>query len=593
MDNAFVERLSLTNFRSYLKTDIDFSPGLNTIVGPNNSGKSSILDAMNLLLGDVWLGRHVPASTDFYCEQADCFEIELTLNLPTLDWSAASWYWKGLVEALETSQGRQRLRVRYQGFHGERGIVHFFKPGYDWVDVSTYYLAQAIDFVWVRAIRDITRHTATSYRSPMRELRSVLERKLSPTTMKAVKDLITDANKALISDPAAVDMQSKLRTLVKRQTDLEDIVLAVSPQTQSELLRNLELIGKDTFESPLDTKGHGTQNSVIIALFRLVAMESGKSIMFAFEEPETGLHPHGQRQLHTVLSELAGDAQVFITTHSPNLVNQESVRGLKRVYKTGFSSAYSEIGYDLDMAARLDRRLGGDFNEVFFASAALFVEGESERGFFPIASRLVAHPCDAEATCDFDQLNVSTLQSRGKNELPKFARLAKELRIPYLVLVDRDKDLKDKFLRHMVREGLLSDAFYKTAPDTMTPEWVAENQETLLGTYQVLVNPEGGFEAALLSVSGIQSKLLDAVNAVAKSYGDDECEESKLFEGLRRYKGRRLSFEVASRLEREDELPEVHALAVRQIVSLLLAGGQAADVAAPAPLDSLPGDNGP
>lgn len=66
MNHAFVEHLSLNNFRSHQETDMSFSSGLNTLVGPNNAGKSSILEALNLILGDVYLARYIPPTSIFF-----------------------------------------------------------------------------------------------------------------------------------------------------------------------------------------------------------------------------------------------------------------------------------------------------------------------------------------------------------------------------------------------------------------------------------------------------------------------------------------------------------------------------------------------
>lgn len=45
----WVERLSLTNFRSYASATLDLAPGLVVLAGPNGSGKTNILEAVSLL----------------------------------------------------------------------------------------------------------------------------------------------------------------------------------------------------------------------------------------------------------------------------------------------------------------------------------------------------------------------------------------------------------------------------------------------------------------------------------------------------------------------------------------------------------------
>ncbi|WP_145915189.1 ATP-dependent nuclease, partial [Pseudomonas syringae group genomosp. 3] len=61
---ARIRRLQIQNFRSIQNLDWTPSPGFNCLIGPGDSGKSSILDAIDLCLG---ARRNAPfGDTDFY-----------------------------------------------------------------------------------------------------------------------------------------------------------------------------------------------------------------------------------------------------------------------------------------------------------------------------------------------------------------------------------------------------------------------------------------------------------------------------------------------------------------------------------------------
>ena len=47
----FAKRVKLTNFRNYDSTDIEFSPGVNLIYGPNGQGKTNLVEAINFFAG--------------------------------------------------------------------------------------------------------------------------------------------------------------------------------------------------------------------------------------------------------------------------------------------------------------------------------------------------------------------------------------------------------------------------------------------------------------------------------------------------------------------------------------------------------------
>ncbi len=51
----YIKELKIQNFKSVDSEIIEFNKGLNILVGPNNSGKTNIIDAIDLLLGDVYL----------------------------------------------------------------------------------------------------------------------------------------------------------------------------------------------------------------------------------------------------------------------------------------------------------------------------------------------------------------------------------------------------------------------------------------------------------------------------------------------------------------------------------------------------------
>ncbi|WP_035425703.1 AAA family ATPase, partial [Halalkalibacterium ligniniphilum] len=60
-----INTVRLENFQSHLDTSIDFSTGLNVIVGQSDSGKTSILRAIR------WVLYNQPRGTDFMRVGAD------------------------------------------------------------------------------------------------------------------------------------------------------------------------------------------------------------------------------------------------------------------------------------------------------------------------------------------------------------------------------------------------------------------------------------------------------------------------------------------------------------------------------------------
>ncbi|WP_241623946.1 ATP-dependent nuclease [Rosenbergiella epipactidis] len=46
----YLAELTIKNFRKLHEATLKFQPGLNVLVGPNNAGKSAVIDALRTLL---------------------------------------------------------------------------------------------------------------------------------------------------------------------------------------------------------------------------------------------------------------------------------------------------------------------------------------------------------------------------------------------------------------------------------------------------------------------------------------------------------------------------------------------------------------
>ena len=83
---------------------------------------------------------------------------------------------------------------------------------------------------------------------------------------------------------------------------------------------------------PIANRGEGLQLKVKNAVFRLLTdIQLGQQqTIFAFEEPETHLHPSAQLEMYETIKELSKKAnyQVIITTHSPYIVKELTQNGV-------------------------------------------------------------------------------------------------------------------------------------------------------------------------------------------------------------------------------------------------------------------------
>ncbi|MEQ8797983.1 MAG: ATP-binding protein [Salinisphaeraceae bacterium] len=155
----------------------------------------------------------------------------------------------------------------------------------------------------------------------------------------AVKEIIADpAIQSQLSDVART-VKARLdevasRTLDKLGTFNSEIATSLNPL----LPENAELKWADVFKRvaisgendvPINKRGSGVKRLVLVSFFmaeaeRRQTEQSLPDIIYAIEEPETSQHPNHQRHLIDALLELsrAANTQVLITTHSPEVVKR-------------------------------------------------------------------------------------------------------------------------------------------------------------------------------------------------------------------------------------------------------------------------------
>ncbi|MCP4326807.1 MAG: ATP-binding protein [Alteromonadales bacterium] len=113
---------------------------------------------------------------------------------------------------------------------------------------------------------------------------------------------------------------------------------------------------------PLNKRGSGVRRLILVSFFkaeaeRLLKKGSKKGIIYAVEEPETAQHPNNQKILQSSFSALASEpnCQVILTTHSPGFASELPMEGIRYVTRTEQGKPAVEQGVDVltDVATAL------------------------------------------------------------------------------------------------------------------------------------------------------------------------------------------------------------------------------------------------
>lgn len=155
----------------------------------------------------------------------------------------------------------------------------------------------------------------------------------------AVREILGDpliqADLAKIADTVKARLdQVAAQTLIKLSELNPAIASSLTPQIPEatslkwvDVFKSVAIAGDENI--PINKRGSGVKRLVLISFFRAEAerrqQESGlPSVFYAIEEPETSQHPEHQRALISALIALSKTArtQILLTSHSPEIVKQ-------------------------------------------------------------------------------------------------------------------------------------------------------------------------------------------------------------------------------------------------------------------------------
>ena len=155
----------------------------------------------------------------------------------------------------------------------------------------------------------------------------------------AVKEIIEDPQIQQTLSNVAETVRNRLEDVAQRTLEkLTELNAAVASSLNPRLPELSELKWADVFKSvsiagdndiPINKRGSGVKRLILISFFRAEAerrlrTSRLRNVIYAIEEPETSQHPDHQRSLIDALIRLsnANKTQVLLTTHSPEIVKR-------------------------------------------------------------------------------------------------------------------------------------------------------------------------------------------------------------------------------------------------------------------------------
>ena len=367
-----IYELSIERYRGIPSLQWRPARGVNVILGGGDVGKTTILEAIALLLSPV-----NPANLsdpDYHDRKIDAgFSVEAILSLPlTSDISnqlRPSWPWEwteaGIsVPSLEDDGkivGEPVYRARVRGTEDLELAYEIVQPD-GTTDNFPVTLRRSIGLVRLggddRNDRDL-RLVQGSALDRLLSDKGLRSRMASELAKSEVREELSSAAQTALSN---LDMAFRKESLPS------GLDLAITGGQGASVASMIGLTAdRHGVQLPLASWGAGTRRLSALAI---AEQNQGEAPITLVDEIERGLEPYRQRVLVEKLQ--SGKAQVFLTTHSPAAISAGSKASLWYVDHKG------QIG-PLD-ATKIARHRRSD-PETFLSRLAVVAEGATEVGF--------------------------------------------------------------------------------------------------------------------------------------------------------------------------------------------------------------------
>ncbi|MDG9930705.1 MULTISPECIES: AAA family ATPase [unclassified Pseudomonas] len=378
-----VESLRLLNFKKFKDQHFEFNEDVNIFVGDNNAGKSTILEALEIVLNFQYRGR--PFSNEFSPDLFNSDAVAAFLASPKTPADLPVLVIEAYMRNVPDYRGTNNSLLKdAQGVQVKASFDPDFTDAYrDYLAAGApitsipveFYKVEWMDFAW-NVIKPMTKQFRALYIDPTR---------IHPTFGKNqyISNVLNTALKKDEEYRLSLNYRETLQSFnetdevktVNRDLDSDNkitdkkLTIAASTMPAGALQNGLQL---EVNAVPFHMIGKGEQSKVQI---KLALHNKSKDIdLVMMEEPENHLsHIELSKLVHDIEDQRNGK-QLFLTTHSSYVLNKLSIDKICLL-----NDSYQRLHLlDKDVVKMLKRLPGYDTLRVALSKKVVLVEGPSD-----------------------------------------------------------------------------------------------------------------------------------------------------------------------------------------------------------------------
>lgn len=429
--------MKVMNYRNLSGLEVAINKDINFIVGENNIGKSNLQNCLLKVLSCK------PFQKEDFTDETQKISVEMTFHLNDDE--------IGIFDDLVDPSNREIINIVLIQEGPDEYIKYYHKETRETIPNS---LIKRINVISYDSLRNPKNEIDFSKTKGAGAFLNFVVKKyidsyagggiLNKSEVKKVEKYISNS----LSNLSAFN-----RFGIKPQVDIDD----------ADILSRVLLL-KDKNNINIPENGYGVQFNLLIMLsllekiieFRKRAKETDTefSALLIFDEPEIHLHPYLQRtlikdiyklalgqdtQFNNLLNEYFGiakiNAQIIITTHSPNMLDDDYSKIIRMYKKGNFTAAVSCANLTLDHKEKKQLLMQFEYiKEAVFSRAAIIVEGESEYGSFKLFAETLG--------VEFDKDGIALIKAGGADSILPIIKLFNKLAIKAVGVIDKDKKIE-------------------------------------------------------------------------------------------------------------------------------------------------------
>ena len=457
MGSILIDKIRIKGFRGLDNIELSLQD-TTVLTGANNVGKTSVLKALQLALGN----RSFLSTDDLNIKSGSRAEnIIVDIRIIAIDennvrtqnfddeWEA--YFTDKSIKYDNLSFAYVPIRTKFvfnhsrSDFDKQQRILKLWESvDVKWFDIETTKEKVSLDalpFFYLEAQRDVVEDLKfkSSY---LGRMMSQISQSYSQDDIEALESTIEELNNKAIEKSDILSIIQAVLSGIDTTIDNKGSNVTLSPFAKKirDLNKTISIqYGENEDSFTMEYHGMGTRSWSSLLAFKafikhistLTEKTSDTPIypIIAIEEPEAHLHPNAQKKLYHQIQDING--QKIISTHSPYIVASSNIYEVRHLYR----ATNIQVGHlDKDVLndddyRKIKQKVVNTKGEILFSKCIVFFEGETEEQALPILAQKYFNVHPAEIGIDFVGVG-------GAGNYYPFIEFAKRMQIPWFIFSD-------------------------------------------------------------------------------------------------------------------------------------------------------------